>query len=134
MAETDPLASVRQYIDAFNKGDADGMAAMFAPDAAILDGMAPHLWLGAAATRDWYRDVLVEGEARGASNYNVTLGEPRHNNITGDAAYVVVPATMTFNVRGKKVTQTGAFFTVALRKLPQGWRIAAWAWAKGKAA
>jgi hypothetical protein len=30
------------------------------------------------------------------------------------------------------VTQTGAIFTVALRQLAQGWRIAAWAWAKGK--
>jgi hypothetical protein len=36
-------------------------------------------------------------------------------------------------VRGQKVTQTGAVFTVALRKLADGWRIAAWAWAKGTA-
>ena len=37
---------------------------------------------------------------------------------------------MTFKVRGKQVTQTGAIFTVALRKLAEGWRIAAWAWQK----
>jgi len=54
-----------------------------------------------------------------------------HNNVTGDSAYVVAPATMTFKVHGKQVTQTGAVFTFALRKLPDGWRIAAWAWAKG---
>jgi hypothetical protein len=29
------------------------------------------------------------------------------------------------------VNQTGAVFTVALRKLAEGWRIVAWAWAKG---
>jgi len=39
---------------------------------------------------------------------------------------------MTFKVHGKQVTQIGAMFTVALRKLDEGWRIAAWAWAKGK--
>ena len=39
---------------------------------------------------------------------SVTLGEPLHNNITGDSAYVVVPASMTFKVQGKQVTQTGA--------------------------
>jgi hypothetical protein len=39
---------------------------------------------------------------------------------------------MTFTLRGRPVTQTGAIFTVALRQLAQGWRIAAWAWAKGK--
>jgi ketosteroid isomerase-like protein len=75
---------------------------------------------------------LVEGEQHGASGYLVTLGEPLHNNVTGDSAYVVVPTTMTFQVHGRQVEQTGAVFTVALRKLAEGWRIAAWAWVKGK--
>jgi ketosteroid isomerase-like protein len=132
VSTADPLEAVQQYIDAFNYGDVDGMAAIFADSAAILDGMPPHLWQGPTATRDWYRDVLVEGELHGAAGYFVTLGEPVHNNVTGDSAYVVVPATMSFTVNGNKVTQTGAFFTVALRELTEGWRIAAWAWTKGK--
>lgn len=127
----DPVAAMRQYIDGFNKGDVKVMAATFAVPGSILDGMAPHVWQGSTATQDWYRDVLVEGEQHGASGYFVALGEPLHNNITGDSAYVVVPATMTFKVRGAQVTQAGAVFTAALRKLPEGWRIAAWAWAKG---
>jgi len=125
------MAAVRQYIDGFNKGDANVMAATFTVPGSILDGMAPHGWHGPTATQDWYRDVLVEGKQHGASDYVVTLGQPLHNNITGDSAYVVVPATMTFNVGGKQVTQCGAVFTVALRKVAEGWRIAAWAWAKG---
>ncbi len=74
---------------------------------------------------------MIEGKQHGASDYFVTVGEPLHNNVTGDSAYVVVPATMTFKVGGKQITQSGAVFTVALRKLADGWRIAAWAWAKG---
>jgi len=131
MATTDPLAAVHQYIDDFNKGDGEAMAATFAATGSILDGMAPHVWQGPTAAQDWHRDVLVEGEQHGASDYFVTLGEPLHNNITGDSAYVVVPATMTFKVRGQQVTQTGAVFTVGLRMVNEGWRIAAWAWAKG---
>ena len=131
MSTNDPMAAVRQYIDGFNKGDAKVMAATFAVPGSILDGMPPHVWQGPSATQDWYRDVVVEGEQHGASDYFVTLGEPLHNNVTGNSAYVVVPATMTFKVRGKSVTQSGAVFTVALRKLTEGWRIAAWAWAKG---
>jgi hypothetical protein len=127
-----PLGAVQQYIDGFNDGDAAVMATIFDVHASILDGMAPHLWQGPTATQDWYRDVLAEGELHGASGYFVVLGEPLHNNVTGDSAYVVVPATMTFDVAGKQVTQTGATFTVALRKRPDGWRIAAWAWTKGK--
>jgi ketosteroid isomerase-like protein len=126
------MATVRHYIDAFNRGDGKAMAVAFAVPGSILDGMAPHVWHGSTATQDWYRDVLIEGEQHGASGYHVMLGEPLHDNVTGDSAYVVVPATMTFKVRGKQVTQTGAVFTVALRKVAEGWRIAAWAWAKGK--
>ena len=129
--EDDSVATVRRYIEAFNRGDADAMAAAFAPQSSILDGMAPHLWVGPTASRDWYRDVLAEGKRHGASQYHVALDKPRLANVTGDAAYVVVPATMTFNLQGRQITQTGAIFTVALRRLAEGWRIAAWAWAKG---
>ena len=52
--------------------------------------------------------MLIEGEQHGASGYAVTLGEPLHNNVTGDSAYAVVPATMTFKMGGKEVTQSGA--------------------------
>jgi ketosteroid isomerase-like protein len=124
MTTRDPVAAVRQYIDAFNKGDVKVMATTFAVPGSILDGMAPHVWQGPTAAQDWFRDLLVEGKQHGASDYLVTIGEPLHNNITGDSAYVVVPATMTFKVHGKQVTQSGAIFTVALRKLAEGWRIA----------
>ena len=126
-----PLAAVHQYLDCFNRGDMKGMAAVFAVPGQILDGMAPHVWQGPKATEDWYRDVLTEGKEHGASDYFVTVAEPLHNDITGEAAYVVLPATMTFRVKGTTVTQSGAVFSVALRKTAEGWRIAAWAWAKG---
>ena len=131
--DTGPMETVRDYIAGFNKGDVNSMAAMCADPMSILDGMAPHVWHGPTASQDWYSDVLVEGEQHGATDYFVELGEPRHVNVTGDNAYVVVPTTMTFKVHGKPITQTGAFFTVALRKTVDGWRIAAWAWAKGTA-
>jgi hypothetical protein len=127
-----PLGAVQAYLDAFNAGDPAAMSAAFAADGSILDGMAPHLWLGPTAAADWYRDVLTEGADLGASGYRVTIGAPVHNDTTADSAYVVVPATMTFDLNGTSVTQTGATFTVALRHLADGWRVAAWAWAKGQ--
>ena len=128
---TGPMAAVRQYVDAFNKGDVEAMAANCAVPTSVLDGLAPHVWQGPTACRDWYRDVLAAGEKEGATGYFVTLGEPRHVDVTGDRAYVVVPATMKFDVHGKQVTQSGSTFTVALRKFAEGWRITAWAWTKG---
>jgi hypothetical protein len=34
---------------------------------------------------------------------------------------------MKFKVQSQEILQTGAMFIVALRKLAEGWRIAAWA-------
>ncbi|MFL6352561.1 MAG: nuclear transport factor 2 family protein [Bryobacteraceae bacterium] len=127
----DPVSVVRKYIDAFNKGDVNGLASSFVVPGNILDGMAPHVWSGLTATQDWYRDALAEAEHLDVKGYFVTLGEPSHNNVTGDAAYVVLPATMTFKVKGEEVTQSGAKLTVALRRVEGAWRIASWAWTKG---
>jgi len=130
---TDPATTVRQYIASFNQGNAKAMAAMCADRMSILDGMAPHVWHGPTASEDWYCDAMTEGEHLGATDYAVILGEPKHNNVTGDNAYVVFPTTMTFKLKGQQITQSGAFFTVALRRVAEGWRIASWAWTKGTA-
>lgn len=130
-ATDDPVATVHQYADALNRNDAKTMTAVFAVPGSILDGMAPHVWQGPTASQDWYRDVLTDSQKHGVTEIFVKLGQPLHNDITGDSAYVVVPATMTFKVQGQTVTQSGAMFTVALRRVAEKWRIASWAWAKG---
>jgi ketosteroid isomerase-like protein len=127
----DPVAAVHQYIDAFNKGDVKAMAACFSVPGSILDGLAPHLWSGHSASENWYRDVLVAAEHKGATDCLVTIGTPFNTSITGDSAYVVVPASMTFKIPGKQATQSDATCTIALRKHEDNWRISAWAWAKG---
>jgi len=106
-SSNDPMA-VRQYVDAFNNGDPKAMAAACDDPMQILDGMSPHVWQGSTAAEDWWRDVLAEGEHVGASGYHINLGEPRHVDLTDEYGYVVVPATMTFNLRGTPVTQTGS--------------------------
>jgi hypothetical protein len=127
----DPMATVRHYIDCFNRGDVAAMAATCDVPMSILDGMPPHVWHGPTASQDWHQDVLITGEREGASDYFVDLGKPWHVNVTDDRAYVMVPATMSFTVRGQRMKQSGSLFTVALRKLVAGWRLTAWAWAKG---
>lgn len=130
-AALEPVAAIHRYVDAFNRGDVKGMAAEFAVPGSILDGMPPHVWHGPTAAEDWYRDVLITTKKEDASEFFVTLGDPTHADVTGGSAYVVLPATMAFKVHGKQITQSGAVFTMALRKTVEGWRIAAWAWAKG---
>lgn len=131
MPEADgPAAAVRNYLDAFNRSDPERMASAFDPEGSILDGMPPHAWQGPTAPMDWYRDVMAESGHVGASDYLVSLGEPLHDQVTGDRAYFVAPATMTFKLNGQQVTQTGSTFTVALKRAADGRKIAAWAWSK----
>jgi hypothetical protein len=106
------------------------MAACFAVPGLILDGLAPHVWHGPNASEDWYRDVLAAAEHEGATDYLITLGKPLHVNVTGDTAYRRSSENDVQHTR-QAGTQSGAIFTTALRKPVDGWRIAAWAWAKG---
>ena len=126
------MSAVRNYTDAFNRGDAEGQAAACADSMQILDGMSPHVWQGPTAAEEWWRDVVAEGEHLGASGYSIALGDPLHVDENSENAYVVVPATMTFDLRGQQVKQTGSVYTVALRKVDADWRLTAWAWAKGR--
>lgn len=127
----DPMAAVLRYVAAFNGGDSAAMVAECADPMQILDGMSPHVWQGPTAAGDWWRDVLAEGKHLGASNYRIELGEAQHVDVTGDTAYVVAPASMTFDLRGTQVRQSGSMYTVALRRVGPQWRLTAWAWAKG---
>jgi hypothetical protein len=106
------------------------MAACFAPQGSILDGMAPHVWIGDSAARDWYRDVLIEGEHHGASGYTLALGDTRRNDLNGDFAYLVISASLTFELKGNPM-QTPGLFTLVLQKTGDAYLIKAWAWAKG---
>lgn len=126
-----PMATVRRYVDGFNNGDVEAMAAECADPMQILDGMSPHVWQGPTAAEDWWRDALAEGEHLGVSDFHIALGRPRHVDVTGEYAYVVAPVTFSYTMNGSEVTQTDAFFTVALRKAGDDWRLTAWAWAKG---
>ena len=126
-----PAIVVQQYVDAFNRGDEDGLAACLADSGFILDGMAPHVWSGTTATRDWHRDAMAEAGHVGITDFNMTLGKPTQDAVVGDAAYFVAPATLRFKVQGQQINQTGATLTVALRRNEDGWRFAAWAWTKG---
>jgi hypothetical protein len=110
----DVVAPVRQFIDGFNKGDEKTALAACASPAFIVDEFPPYAWQGAAACADWARDF----DANAKQNVQVT----------GDRAYVVVPANYDYKQKGKKMSQKGSTFTAALQKGPAGWRITAWTW------
>jgi ketosteroid isomerase-like protein len=119
------MAIVRQFLDAFNRDDVAAMAATCAPQTAILDDFPPHTWQSCAA---WAKSLGTFDKASGNTWGTVTIGAPWHDDVTGNVAYVVVPASFAYKSRGKPVNETGAVWTLALEKTAAGWRITAWAW------
>ena len=87
-----PENVIQRYVEAFNAGDEDGLAACFAVDGFILDGMAPHVWSGPSATRQWFRDALAEAGHLGVTDFHMVLGAPTEQPVSGDSAYFVARA------------------------------------------
>ena len=128
--QTEVMAPVRQFVDGFNKGDAKSAVAACADQTMIIDDFPPHLWQGAGACASWASAYEADAKKNGIVDGVVTLGKPRQVDITGDVAYVVVPASFSYKQNGKLVKEAGATFTLVLQKGMAGWRITAWAWAK----
>ena len=128
--KTDVMAVVHQFMDGLNKGDTQSALTACASPASIIDEFPPHEWQGATACADWANDFAADSKKNGITDPIVKLGTPKHVDITGDRAYVVVPATYTFKQHGKRATESGSLLTVALQKGAAGWRITGWAWTK----
>jgi len=123
-----PVAAVHQFIDNFNKGDVKAAEAAHAPDAVIIDEFPPHVWRGPRAFQAWAADLDKTSKAAGDTEQRVTLGQPVRSEITGDTAYVVVPATYSYKAKGKPTVER-ARMAVALRKDGAAWKITGWGWA-----
>jgi ketosteroid isomerase-like protein len=124
------MAPVHQFADAFNKGDGKTLAATCADQASIIDDFPPHVWQGPGSCAKWFSAFETDAKKEGITEGKVTLGSPRHVDVTADRAYVVVPADFSYKLKGKVVNETGSMFTLVLQKGAAGWRIVAWAWAK----
>ena len=128
--QTDAMMSVHQFIDGFNKGDVKTALAACAEQTSIIDDFPPHEWHGPGACAAWANDFGADAQKKGITDEFVSLGKPRHVDVTTDRADVVAPATYAYKRKGKPVQETGATLTLALQKVAAGWRITGWAWAK----
>jgi hypothetical protein len=128
--KTDAMMPVHQFTDGFNKGDVKTAVAACADETSIIDEFPPHAWNGTGACSKWAGDFDADAKKNGITDVTVTLGKPKHIDVTEDTAYVVVPANYAYKMKGKQMKEIGSMLTVALRKTEAGWRITAWSWSK----
>lgn len=128
--QDDVMKTVRQWVESLNKGDVQGAIAACAAQTSILDEFPPYVWHGTGVCSKWAAELEVYNKNIGITDGLVTLRKPQRLDITGDHAYVVVPADYRFKQKGKDGEEIGALFSVGLRKGPAGWRITAWTWSR----
>ena len=128
--QDDVMKVVRQWVDGLNKGDTKSAIAACAEQAAIIDEFPPYEWHGAGTCSKWLTQLQAFNKSIGLTDGVVTLKQARRVDVTGDSAYVVVPADFRYKEHGKDGAEIGALFTVALKKGQVGWRITGWAWSR----
>jgi hypothetical protein len=133
-ADPQMIAPIQKFMDSFNKGDMAGAAATHASEAdlVIVDEVAPFLWRGPRAFQQWSTDLDNDAKKQGITEPMVKVGAPTRTEVSGDQAYVVVPAVYTFKQRGVAM-RASAQMTFALKKGPGGWLIHGWTWTGPKA-
>lgn len=120
---------VRAWIADFNKGDGQSAIALCAERGAILDDISPFVWQGDAACSKWLTDYDVFVKQHEVTAEAFTPGKVRHLDIVRNDAYVVLPVTENYKLKGRPMVEA-ALVTVSLHKGPSGWRIAGWTWAR----
>ena len=126
--ETAVMAVVRSWwLDSYNKGDPKSGIALCSDETAIVDDFPPHVWQGPGACGRWFKDDAAVAQKDAITDAKVVLAEPRHVNIEGGYAYVVVPVSFSYKMRGKPIRES-AIVTMILKKGTAGWQITGWSW------
>jgi ketosteroid isomerase-like protein len=124
------MASINQFLEAFNNGDVKAANAVCSDITEILDDFAPYEWHGAGTCATWMAAYDADAKVKGITDPHVTFGAPRHLDVAGDHAYVVLPSDYVYKEKGKPVHESESTITITLKKGATGWRMTGWAWSK----
>ena len=126
------LASDREdvmaVVNLWNDTDPAKSISSCADDASVIDDFPPFEWRGSGACASWSKAFDAFAQENGITDPVGTIGKPKRFMVKADRAYVVVPATFGYMMKGKAVKLT-AIATFSLHKTASGWRITAWSWA-----
>jgi ketosteroid isomerase-like protein len=129
---TSALASdkddVMAVLTQWNDADSAKSISSCADDASVIDDFPPFEWRGAGACANWSKAFDGFAQKNGITDPVGTIGKPKQFVVNGDRAYVVLPATFGYTMKGKPVKLT-AIAAFSLHKTAAGWRITAWSWA-----
>ena len=114
-------AGVRCLAEAFGRGDADAVLAVFADQCVTLPPNEPAR-VGQLAVREWHEAIFEQFS--GVANMT-----PDETEISGDLAYVRGAYSMSLQASdGQQATDQGKFIMIWRRQPDHSWRIARNIW------
>lgn len=122
-----PAATVKAFLDAFNKGDIAAAQATNTDDVSIIDEIPPHAWHGPGAFQAWLADLTKDSAAKGQTDEKVAFLGVVRSQIDGDSAYAVVKVEFRYRQHGKRMVEP-AQMVASLHNDGGAWKINSWAW------
>ena len=130
----EPPAEIKAIIDtvigSFNWKDSALYNSAFAEDAVVIDGIAPYRWTGPNAQARWFSDEEKWVHDFGVENETIVYDRIFHAEVVGTHAYVVLSATLSFNLKGGQSSSRPGILTFTLAKQANAWKVEAQAWAR----
>jgi hypothetical protein len=128
--ETEVLSRIQQTIDAANRNIDTALASNFMPSVVLVDDLAPYVFQGPAADAilEWTNAYGADSVKNCITDFSMQLLKPRRVEVSGDRAYIVLPAVYSFKQRLRPMQKRGTI-TATLERLDKKWLIATWSWA-----
>jgi ketosteroid isomerase-like protein len=130
-AASGPNAAVMQPIDALiaaaNADDAAAMDRYVTSDAIVVDDFAPYRWTGPHAAREWWTAIDALFAKAGIAHVRAVASAVTQYSVSPNAAYVVVPLSVSYVRKGRDAGNTG-LWTCVLHRYGATWKLAVAAW------
>ena len=128
------LAEIKALIDAvlggFNRKDSVLYNSAFGENAVVIDGIAPYRWTGPNAQARWFSDAEKWVHDFGVENEKIVCDRIVHAAVVGTHAYVVLSATLTFNLKGGQSGIRPGILTFTFAKQGDTWKVESQAWGR----
>jgi ketosteroid isomerase-like protein len=130
----EPPAEIKALIDTvlggFNSKDSALYNSAFGEDVVVIDGIAPYRWTGPNAQARWFSDAEKWVHDFGVENETIVWDRIVHATVVGTYAYVVLSATLFFNLKGGQSGSRLGILTFTLAKQVNEWKVESQAWAR----
>ena len=103
----------------------------FGGDAVVIDGIVPYRWTGPNAQARWFSDAEKWVHDFGVENETIVCDRIVHATVVGRHAYVVLSATLYFNLKGGQSGGSNpGILTFTFAKQGDTWKVESQAWGR----